>query len=512
MVHIAKNESCKSHYGSRFDELKRKKNCLRKQQSREMLGKEKELKRQRESYAQNKKKKEEKRQYSQNKQSNDKNKIVDAPNFIIDEESVTSYSKDSNVLCKYCKKEFLSSSLLKHIARNESCKLFYGVEFENLKKQSISIRKKEAYDKRIAREDEERKKTNKEFQERKKMDIEKQEERKTDTNSQAKAVAMEKTQNSKEEQERKQTTNEIPVSQVRQVKQAKQTSKSNLAKKAQVRRDILDSVVSCEFCKEKFWSSSISIHIGMNKSCKEHYGSKFDEMKKERKKGRMQLYRQRCYGPGRELDRKKELYASDPKKKEKKKEYYSLNQKKIKEYKKKKYDEMKQYREAVFMKNYKKTIDEEVRKDNDLKLEVARKDFQKGCHVISQCKPWQALEENEEVMNELEEKIENKYEKFQKKIEKAFENAKDVNEETLVDKIYFGLVYKHPVLKKSKTMEKSWHDLTLSINVKFIEMAKQMGKSYPGNMICKCYKCKDGIVARNKKKHNQITDFKNQRM
>ena len=87
------------------------------------------------------------------------------------------------------------------------------------------------------------------------MDIEKQEERKTDTNSQAKAVAMEKTQNSKEEQERKQTSNEIPVSQVRQVKQAKQTSKSNLAKKAQVRRDILDSVVSCEFCKEKFWSS-----------------------------------------------------------------------------------------------------------------------------------------------------------------------------------------------------------------------------------------------------------------
>ena len=61
-------------------------------------------------------------------------------------------------------------------------------------------------------------------------------------------------------------------------------------------------------------------------------------------------------------------------------------------------------------------------------------------------------------------------------------------------------------------MEKSWHDLTLSINVKFIEMAKQMGKSYPGNMICKRYKCKDGIVARNKKKPNQITDFKNQRM
>ena len=63
LVHIGKNESCKSHYGSRFDELKRKKNCLRKQQSRKKLGKEKELKRQRESYAQNRKNKENKRQY-----------------------------------------------------------------------------------------------------------------------------------------------------------------------------------------------------------------------------------------------------------------------------------------------------------------------------------------------------------------------------------------------------------------------------------------------------------------
>ena len=55
LVHIGKNESCKSHYGSRFDEQKRKANCLRKQQSRKKLGKEKELKRQREAYARNKK-------------------------------------------------------------------------------------------------------------------------------------------------------------------------------------------------------------------------------------------------------------------------------------------------------------------------------------------------------------------------------------------------------------------------------------------------------------------------
>ena len=36
--------------------------------------------------------------------------------------------------------------------------------------------------------------------------------------------------------------------------------------------------------------STILIHIGMNKSCKEHYGSKFEEMKKEKKKkGKLQF-------------------------------------------------------------------------------------------------------------------------------------------------------------------------------------------------------------------------------
>ena len=58
LVHIGKNKSCKSHYGNRFYDLKRKKNNEKKQRSRKKLGKEKELKRQRELYAQDSKKKE----------------------------------------------------------------------------------------------------------------------------------------------------------------------------------------------------------------------------------------------------------------------------------------------------------------------------------------------------------------------------------------------------------------------------------------------------------------------
>ena len=51
--------------------------------------------------------------------------------------------------------------------------------------------------------------------------------------------------------------------------------------------------VSCEFCKEKFSSKSILIHIAKNKSCKSHYGPKLDEMKKVNQRLRIQLYNQR---------------------------------------------------------------------------------------------------------------------------------------------------------------------------------------------------------------------------
>jgi hypothetical protein len=151
----------------------------------------------------------------------------------------------------------------------------------------------------------------------------------------------------------------------------------------QTGKDIADDVdkVSCEFCKEKCMTSKLLRHIGMKKSCKEHYRSKFEEMKKEKKK-------------------------------EKNKAHYNLNQKKIKAYKKKEYDAMKEYigkkahekseKEHVeFMVDWKKTRDEKVRYHNDRGVEMARKDHLNGCHIISQCKP---SEKNEETMKELERK------------------------------------------------------------------------------------------------------------
>ena len=457
LVHIGKNESCKSHYGSRFDEQKRKANCLRKQLSRKKLGKEKELKRKRESYAQNKKVKENKRQSFQDEEPklavaggfekvNNTSRESDASKESIKFDSPTSYTidmsalhanvvvlnpnqakesneiakKDYNVLCKCCKKRFLSRSLLRHIGRNKSCKLFYGVEFENIQKRRTHFRKKKE---RLAREEEKRR-TQKEDLTRKEMIDEKEEVR-------------------------------------------------------QVSKDIADDVekVSCEFCKKKFVPSTILIHIGMNKSCKEHYGSKFEEMKKEKKKKNS-------------------------------KENYNLNQEKIKAHKKKEYDAMKEYmrkkaqegaekRHVEFMVDWKKTRDEKVRYHNDNGLESARKDLLHGRHIISQCKP---SEENEKIMKELEKKIEKTYEEFQTKIREAFESAKDVDSSELVKEIYLEILDEHLVFKDSRAIWRTWHDLQLSINVKFIKMAKKMGKNYPGNMTCTCHKCQDGIGVKNIKK------------
>ena len=57
LLHIGKNETCKAHYGQRYDALKKKKNRERMQLWRKANGK-KELERQRELYKDRKRKKE----------------------------------------------------------------------------------------------------------------------------------------------------------------------------------------------------------------------------------------------------------------------------------------------------------------------------------------------------------------------------------------------------------------------------------------------------------------------
>ena len=208
-------------------------------------------------------------------------KIDDCPNSKVPKELVDVFDNDLKVSCKFCKRQFLQKSLLRHISRSKLCKAFYGEEFNEMKRVKISNRKKQNY----------RVKQDKEMEE--KMRLVKEKQKRTE-------IAKEK------------LTGSAILPEVELNQKGSDSSEES-------------DEVSCEFCKEKFISSSILIHISMSKSCKSHYGPKFDEMKKEQKRIKMQLYRQRI-GSSKEI----ELYASDPRKKEKKKQYYIKNQKKNK--------------------------------------------------------------------------------------------------------------------------------------------------------------------------------------
>ena len=191
------------------------------------------------------------------------------------------------------------------------------------------------------------------------------------------------------------------------------------------------------------------------------------------------------------------MYASDPRKKEKKKQYYILNQEKRKSYRKKQYDEVLEQKRAFwheenkkwevrFLADYKKDRDEKVRRDNDWGLEFSKKDVQYGSKIIG---------ENNNILKNFEQEIEEAHKMFQKKIEEAFECAKDKGDTKSIDKIYLDL-YTNDV----RTVDYFWHDLRLTINVKVIKMAKKMGKKYSGSITCLCDKCQDAIGLENIKK------------
>ena len=99
--------------------------------------------------------------------------ITDHPNSSLEiqatkipEDSVDDFNNDLSISCKFCKRQFLQKSLLRHISRNQLCKAFYGLEFKDVKKRNISNRKKRTYREKMAKEEKERKKL---FQEKQKI-------------------------------------------------------------------------------------------------------------------------------------------------------------------------------------------------------------------------------------------------------------------------------------------------------------------------------------------------------
>ena len=85
--------------------------------------------------------------------------------------------------------------------------------------------------------------------------------------------------------------------------------------------DTEESEVLCKFCKQRFESASILKHIGNNEECKLFYGPRFEAMKKDHKRQRMQWQREEK-GTEKELEKQRIAYALNSGIRQKKKDYY----------------------------------------------------------------------------------------------------------------------------------------------------------------------------------------------
>ena len=192
-----------------------------------------------------------------------------------------------------------------------------------------------------------------------------------------------------------------------------------------------------------------------------------------------------------------------PLKQEKKKQYYVANQTKLKEYQKKRYakalDEKEAYwaakwkeRKPKFVKAWKEKKEEKGRYINNTGMEFSKRNLQTGS---KQLKSFGLENDTKDIIKHFEGKIDETYNNFKAKIDHAVNSSRDLDEVDKVDEFYDDLFN-----NKSSTMNDTWHDLRMSIDVEFIQTARKFGKKYPGCMTCICYKCQIAIGVKNIKK------------
>ena len=79
-------------------------------------------------------------------------------------------------------------------------------------------------------------------------------------------------------------------------------------------KSIAESEVLCEYCRKSFGSNTILKHIGHVKACKSFYGPRYDELKKEQQRKKVEKFRSKLSIEQRRnvLDRKNKMYAKNP--------------------------------------------------------------------------------------------------------------------------------------------------------------------------------------------------------
>ena len=273
---------------------------------------------------------------------------------------------EKTVSCDYCSKELPESSILKHIGNSQACKVHYGPRFDRMKRKKDIIRikkwrkekgkeQRELYaqdpekkeKKKVYYQDKRAKlaKNEKENQLHKQRELYAQDPEKKEKKKlyyQVKRAKLAKNKKEKQLEQQRELYAQDPEKkekkklyyQDKQAKLAKKEGwiyyppsdseekdimKENKVEKKENSKD-LDSKEVCEFCKQKFKSTAILIHIGKNQDCKSFYGNRFKELKKEKKK-----------------------------------QYYVANQTKLKDYQRKRYAKALDEKEAYWEMGRRKT-------------------------------------------------------------------------------------------------------------------------------------------------------------
>ena len=146
------------------------------------------------------------------------------------------------------------------------------------------------------------------------------------------------------------------------------------------------------------------------------------------------------------------------------------------------------------MKAWKEKKEKEGRDENNTGMKFSKRYLQTGS---KQLKSFGLENDTKDIIKHFEGKIDETYNNFKAKIDHAVNSSRDLDEVDKVDEFYDDLFN-----NKTSTINDTWHDLQMSIDVEFIQTARKFGKKYPGCMTCICYKCQTAIGEKKIKKAN----------
>ena len=360
----------------------------------------------------------------------------------------------SSVLCESCKEFFTEKALLNHIGHSTKCKLHYGSRFTEMKKG----KSKEKLQKW--------RKENKEEELRRQREIY--------ANDQEKREKKRQWYDEKQYKlAKEQGWNYVPKHVFE--KKLKEQSEEKLKPLEVVAKE----QIPCDHCKKNFTSETLLKHIGHSDDCKDFYGVRFDDMKKEENRKRVALFRKKN-GTRKELDQQIMNYASNPK---------------LREHKKKRYQEEKEEQKLLGQRKEKERIfklaEERLEKNERLAraenltgLEWLKKSFEK---VFQELKNLDTGTKDKIIFLEkrmadkfmkVEAEIDYKIKRWRTEMERGFTDVRNLD--PIFDDFTTGILshnYGKPLSEQNR-IKLIWHELKQSIEVKLEDLSKETGKSY----------------------------------